>query len=267
METRGDEIDRADAIRAVAVQLQPMSVTVGEGGRARGAGLPPRGHGAVALARGAGGRSPSGEADESTSSSGTEEESVCQRSPEGTPAVVDEVREKARAQLPVLSLSRGPPSLLMPRVQGQEEERRPSARTRPHMQTWCLDVQGEAKAVQGQEEERRPSARTRPHMQTWCLDVQGEAKAVQGRSGRRGVRRIHRVCVGNSGATSAPPRRGIAELRAVQLLFARPGVDRHVWILHGALRPSSSRSLVGGAARAAGRNVGPGVQVLRLVRI
>ena len=237
METRGDEIDRADAIRAVAVQLQPMSVTVGEGGRARGAGLPPRGHGAVALARGAGGRSPSGEADESTSSSGTEEESVCQRSPEGTPAVVDEVREKARAQLPVLSLSRGPPSLLMPRVQEQEEE-------------------------------RRPSARTRPHMQTWCLDVQGEAKAVQGRSGRRrGVRRIHRVCVGNSGATSAPPRRGIAELRAVQLLFARPGVDRHVWILRGALRPSSSRSLVGGAARAAGRNVGPGVQVLRLVRI
>ena len=235
METRGDEIDRADAIRAVAVQLQPMSVTVGEGGRARGAGLPPRGHGAVALARGAGGRSPSGEADESTSS-GTEEESVCQRSPEGTPAVVDEVREKARAQLPVLSLSRGPPSLLMPRVQGQEEE-------------------------------RRPSARTRPHMQTLCLDVQGEATAAQGRSGRRGVRRIHRVCVGNSGATSAPPRRGIAELRAVQLLFARPGVDRHVWILHGALRPSSSRSLVGGAARAAGRNVGPGMQILRRVRI
>ena len=236
METRGDEIDRADAIRAVAVQLQPMSVTVGEGGRARGAGLPPRGHGAVALARGAGGRSPSGEADERTSSAGTEEESVCHRSPEGTPAVVDEVREKARAQLPVLSLSRGPPSLLMPRVQGQEEE-------------------------------RRPSARTRPHMQTWCLDVQGEAKAVQGRSGRRGVRRIHRVCVGNSGATSAPPRRGIAELRAVQLLFARPGVDRHVWILRGALRPSSSRSLVGGAARAAGRNVGPGMQILRRVRI
>ena len=235
METRGDEIDRADAIRAVAVQLQPMSVTVGEGGRARGAGLPPRGHGAVALARGAGGRSPSGEADESTSS-GTEEESVCQRSPEGTPAVVDEVREKARAQLPVLSLSRGPPSLLMPRVQGQEEE-------------------------------RRPSARTRPHMQTLCLDVQGEATAAQGRSGRRGVRRIHRVCVGNSGATSAPPRRGIAELRAVQLLFARPGVDRHVWILRGALRPSSSRSLVGGAARAAGRNVGPGMQILRRVRI
>ena len=235
METRGDEIDRADAIRAVAVQLQPMSVTVGEGGRARGAGLPPRGHGAVALARGAGGRSPSGEADESTSS-GTEEEPVCQRSPEGTPAVVDEVREKARAQLPVLSLSRGPPSLLMPRVQEQEEE-------------------------------RRPSARTRPHMQTWCLDVQGEATAAQGRSGRRGVRRIHRVCVGNSGATSAPPRRGIAELRAVQLLFARPGVDRHVWILRGALRPSSSRSLVGGAARAAGRNVGPGMQILRRVRI
>ena len=236
METRGDEIDRADAIRAVAVQLQPMSVTVGEGGRARGAGLPPRSHGAVALARGAGGRSPSGEADESTSSSGTEEESVCQRSPEGTPAVVDEVREKARAQLPVLSLlSRGPQTLLMPRVQGQEEERRPSARTRPHMQTW--------------------------------FDVQGEATAAQGRSGRRGVRRIDRVGVGNSGATSAPPRRGIAELRAVQLLFARPGVDRHVWILHGALRPSSSRSLVGGAARAAGRNVGPGVQVLRLVRI
>ena len=235
METRGDEIDRADAIRAVAVQLQPMSVTVGEGGRARGAGLPPRGHGAVALARGAGGRSPSGEADESTSS-GTEEEPVCQRSPEGTPAVVDEVREKARAQLPVLSLSRGPPSLLMPRVQEQEEE-------------------------------RRPSARTRPHMQTWCLDVQGEATAAQGRSGRRGVRRIDRVGVGNSGATSAPPRRGIAELRAVQLLFARPGVDRHVWILHGALRPSSSRSLVGGAARAAGRNVGPGMQILRRVRI
>ena len=237
METRGDEIDRADAIRAVAVQLQPMSVTVGEGGRARGAGLPPRGHGAVALARGAGGRSPSGEADERTSSAGTEEESVCHRSPEGTPAVVDEVREKARAQLPVLSLlSRGPQTLLMPRVQGQEEE-------------------------------RRPSARTRPHMQTWCLDVQGEATAAQGRSGRRGVRRIHRVCVGNSGATSAPPRRGIAELRAVQLLFARPGVDRHVWILRGALRPSSSRSLVGGAARAAGRNVGPGMQILRRVRI
>ena len=235
METRGDEIDRADAIRAVAVQLQPMSVTVGEGGRARGAGLPPRRHGAVALARGAGGRSPSGEADESTSS-GTEEESVCQRSPEGTPAVVDEVREKARAQLPVLSLSRGPPSLLMPRVQEQEEE-------------------------------RRPSARTRPHMQTLCLDVQGEATAAQGRSGRRGVRRNDRVCVGNSGAASAPPRRGIAELRAVQLLFARPGVDRHVWILHGAHRPSSSRSLVGGAPCAAGRNVGPGVQILRLVRI
>ena len=44
----------------------------------------------------------------------------------------------------------------------------------------------------------------------------------------------------------------------VQVLFARRGVDRHVWIDLGARRPSSSHRLVGGAASAAGRSVGLG---------
>ena len=50
----------------------------------------------------------------------------------------------------------------------------------------------------------------------------------------------------------------------VQVLLARRGVDRHVWIVHGARRPSSSHRLVGGAVSAAGRSVGPGVRLLRL---
>ena len=51
----------------------------------------------------------------------------------------------------------------------------------------------------------------------------------------------------------------------VQVLCARHGVDRHVRIVHGAHRPSSSHRLVGGAASPAGRCVGPGVRFLRLV--
>lgn len=52
----------------------------------------------------------------------------------------------------------------------------------------------------------------------------------------------------------------------VQVLFDQRGVGRHVWIVHAAHRPSSSRRLVGGAACAVGRSVGPGVRLLRLAR-
>jgi hypothetical protein len=50
---------------------------------------------------------------------------------------------------------------------------------------------------------------------------------------------------------------------AVQVLFERNGLERHVWIVRCEHWPSSSRLLVGGAASADGRSVGPGVRVLR----
>ena len=43
---------------------------------------------------------------------------------------------------------------------------------------------------------------------------------------------------------------------SMQILFTRRGVDRQVWIAHGARRPSSSHRLAGGAASAVGRSVG-----------
>ena len=49
----------------------------------------------------------------------------------------------------------------------------------------------------------------------------------------------------------------------VQIIFERRGVDRHVWIVHAAHRPSSSHHLVGGAACADERSVGLGVCLLR----
>ena len=105
----------------------------------------------------------------------------------------------------------------------------------------------------------------------WCL-VAHSAEATADRENWRLValpgrehRRLGRASVGNSGGTSSPPRRRKADVPTVHVLFARRCVDRHIWIVHGAHRPSSSRRLVGGAASAAGQRVGLGVRLLRLV--
>jgi hypothetical protein len=131
---------------------------------------------------------------------------------------------------------------------------------------WGLDAKSEAKATAAPQTvwglDAKSEATAAPR-RVWCLDAQS-AQDVPGRRRRAG-----RASLGESGCASTSTRLSwtrtwrVEDVPTVPVLRAGRGVDRNLWIVHGAHRPSSSHRLVGGAACADGRSVGSRVRLLR----